>query len=118
MQRRKTAPKGTAAFLALAAAHDADVLASIGGNHYAAELLGCDATPYGRNRALQTLIGQASEARAQVIHLALALAAYEDATSREDWRRANPRTARYLTHLAALGYTLSEVEQRARDLAA
>ena len=48
----------------------------------------------------------------------MTLAAYEDATSREDWRRPNPRTARYLTHLAALGHTLSEVEQRARDLAA
>ena len=43
----------------------------------------------------------------------MTLAAYEDATSREDWRRANPRTARYLTHLTAFGYTLSEVEQLA-----
>ena len=50
--------------------------------------------------------------------LAMTLAAYEDATSREDWRRPNPRTARYLTHLATLGYTLSEVEQRACTVAA
>ena len=43
----------------------------------------------------------------------MTLAAYEDATSCEDWRRPHPSTARYLTHLTALGYTLPEVEQLA-----
>lgn len=110
---RKTAPKGTATFLSLAHAHDADTVASIDGNTFAANLLGLDRTGYGRSTALQTLLTTVTDQRAQVIHLVQVLAAYETASSREDWRRTNPRTARYLQHLAALGYTLSDVEHLA-----
>ena len=111
---RKTAPKGTASFLAVSTAEDADTLAAIGGNHLAANLLGApDADQFGRSQAITSMIETAGDARAQVIHLALALAAYEAATSRDDWRHPIPRTSRYLTHLATLGYTLSAVEQRA-----
>lgn len=63
---RKTAPKGTAGYLATSAAEDADTLA--------------------------------------------ATAATTGATP-------TPRTSRYLTHLATLGYTLSPVEERAREYA-
>lgn len=111
---RSKAPRGTATFLAATAAHDADVLADIGGNHLAAELLGLDSTGYGRSSALQALVAKApSDARAQVLHLVMVLAAYEAATMREDWRTPRQTTARYLTHLATLGYPLADVEQLA-----
>ncbi|WP_158220808.1 ParB N-terminal domain-containing protein [Kineosporia sp. R_H_3] len=110
---RKTPPKQTATFLAVAAAHDADTIASVGGNHLAADLLGLGSSGYGRNDRLQTLLKTVNDARAQAIHLVLVLAAYEDASSREDWRRANSRTARYLQHIAGLGYDLSDVEHLA-----
>ncbi|MBI4942014.1 MAG: ParB N-terminal domain-containing protein [Actinobacteria bacterium] len=110
---RKTPPKQTATFLAVAAAHDADTIASIGGNHLAADLLGLVNTGYGRSARLQALLRTVTDARAQVIHLVLVLAAYEDASTREDWRHANSRTARYLRHIAGLGYDLSDVEHLA-----
>lgn len=97
----------------MAAAHDADTIASIGGNHLAADLLGLGSSGYGRNDRLQTLLQTVNDARAQVIHLVLVLAAYEAASSREDWRHANSRTARYLRHIAGLGYGLSDVEHLA-----
>lgn len=46
---RKTAPKGTAAFIAAAIASDAEIVAGIGGNALAADLLGCDQSGYGRS---------------------------------------------------------------------
>jgi ParB family transcriptional regulator, chromosome partitioning protein len=110
---RKTPPKGAAAFLATALATDAEILAGIGGNHLAADLLGCPDTGYGRNTALQALPTQAGEPRALVIALVQVLAAYEDRTDRDDWRHHRAHTARYLGWLAANGYTLAEVEQRA-----
>jgi ParB family transcriptional regulator, chromosome partitioning protein len=110
---RKTAPKGTAAFLAAALAHDADTVASIGGNHLAADLLGCDATDYGRSTALGALVAEANDGCAQVLALAQVLAAYEDSTDRSDWRHVRPHIVRYLRFIEAQGYTLSTVEQRA-----
>jgi ParB family transcriptional regulator, chromosome partitioning protein len=111
---RSKAPRGTAAFLAVAAAHDADVLADVGGNHLAAKVLGIESSGYGRSSGLQTLVANAtSDARAQVIHLVMVLAAYEAATSREDWRTARQTTRRYLAHIATLGYGLADVERLA-----
>jgi ParB family chromosome partitioning protein len=110
---RKTAPKGTAAFLAAALAHDAETVASIGGNHLAADLLGCDATEYGRSSALAALIAEANDGRAQVLALAQVLAAYEDSTDRNDWRHGRPHVVRYLRFIREQGYTPSIVEQRA-----
>ena len=110
---RKTAPKGAAAFIAVAIATDAEIVSGISGNHLAADLLGCPDTGYGRNTALQGLPGQASEPRALLIALVQVLAAYEARTDREDWRHVRRHTARYLAFLAANGYTLSDVEMRA-----
>lgn len=110
---RKTAPKGTVGFVAAALATDAEIVAGIGGNALAADLLGLPAGGYGRNTALQDLTAQASESRALVIALVQVLAAYEDRTDRDDWRHHRAHTARYLGWLAANGYTLAEVEQRA-----
>ena len=113
MQRRKTAPKGTAAFVAAALALDGEVVTRRGGNDLAADFLGCDRGTYGRSPALAALIAQASEARAQVLALAVVLAGYEDATHTGSWRKVDPATARYLQFLTTCGYGLADVERRA-----
>ena len=110
---RKTPPKGSAALVATALAHDADTVARIGANHLAADLLGCDPTTWGRNGAVADLIAQASAARAQVLGLALVLAAYEDNLTPAAWRTVHPTTQRYLGFLSDTGYTLADVERRA-----
>jgi len=110
---RKTPPKGSAALVAGALARDADTVARVGGNHLAADLLGCDPTTWGRNGAVADLIAQASEARAQVLGLALVLAAYEDNLTPAAWRQVQPTTQRYLGLLSDTGYTLADIERRA-----
>lgn len=110
---RKTAPKGTAAFVGTALARDAATIASIGGNNLAAELLGCGSAGYGRSTDLAALITKATEARAQVLTLAQVVAAYEDATDTNSWRHVNDGTRRYLDFVAANGYALDSVERRA-----
>ena len=110
---RKTPPKGSAAFVAAALAQNADTIARVGGNSLAADLLGCQAATYGRSHDLADLADKATEARAQVLTLALVLAGYEDDTHTGSWRSVNAGTRRYLTFLAACGYTLSDVERRA-----
>jgi ParB family transcriptional regulator, chromosome partitioning protein len=110
---RKTPPKGSAALVAIGLACDADTVTRIGGNHLAAELLGCERSGYGRNSALTALVDRASEPRAQVLGLAVVLAGYEDATHTGSWRHVDPATRRYLTYLADCGYVLADVERRA-----
>jgi ParB family chromosome partitioning protein len=114
---RKTAPKGTAGFIAAALAVDADLLADVGGNHLAVALLDVASGTYGRSTALAELVAKASDVRALLLTLVLVLAAYEARTDRNDWRQLRPSTGRYLTHLQALGYTLADVERRACGLA-
>ena len=119
---RKTAPKGTTTFLALAIAHsDHEIRRAMEQAHaLGRDLLGLDTTTssgYGHGtRQLLDLLGAAAEARAQVIVLGLLLAAYEDATGTHSWRRTDDATRRYLTFLADHGYTLSDVERRACGL--
>jgi ParB family chromosome partitioning protein len=110
---RKTAPKGTSAFVGTALARDAATIASIGGNNLAAELLGCGSAGYGRSTDLAALITKATEARAQVLILAQGVAAYEDATDTNSWRHVNDGIRRYLIFIAANGYALDSVERRA-----
>ncbi|WP_165640213.1 ParB/RepB/Spo0J family partition protein [Klenkia brasiliensis] len=110
---RKTAPKGTAGFLAASLAVDADLLADVGGNHLAADLLGIETGSYGRSAELARLVAAAVDARALLLALVQVLAAYEARADRNDWRHLRPATGRYLTHLQALGYTLADVEHRA-----
>lgn len=103
---RKSAPKDAAPFIAAALAKGwggADV-----GHHTVPGMLdglGVDATAEAAEKV--------SQSRALVLVLARVLAAYEAQTSREDWRTTNPGTRAYLMFLAAHGYDLSEVEQRA-----
>ena len=110
---RKTPPKGGAALIATALACDADVVTRIGGNHLAGQMLGCEAAAYGRSAGVAALVEQTTDARAQVLTLALVLCGYEDDTHTGSWRSVNTGTRRYLGFLDACGYTLSNVERRA-----
>ncbi len=115
---RKTAPKGTAVFIAASLARCPHALtqALTGSHRLAGVLLGCpkQAAGYGRGAAgVLGLLDGASERRAEVVTLALVLAAYEDATGKHSWRHADPATARYLQFLTDAGYTPSAVERLA-----
>ncbi len=115
---RKTAPKGTAVFIAASLAHCPHALtqALTGSHSLAGVLLGCpeQAAGYGRGAAgVLGLLEGSSERRAEVVTLALVLAAYEDATGKHSWRHVDPATARYLQFLTEAGYTPSPVERLA-----
>lgn len=117
---RKTAPKGAAAFVADALARDAYMLTGLHADETAAELLGVTGDKQVRN--LTKGIDAASDARAQVIVLALVLGALEARTGKDAWRNPgliggtaswarNVTGGDYLHFLVAQGYTLSPVEE-------
>ena len=111
---RKIPPKRSAGFLAAALARDAETVTGFGDNHLAAELvLGCYVNGYGRSSDLAAYIDQASEPRAKVLMLALALAGYEGSTHVGSWRNLSSATGRYLSFLARCGYVLADAERRA-----
>ena len=112
---RKTPPKGTAGFVATMIAAHPDLLPNLDANRLAAEWLGQPAPGYGRSDALADLIGNADERRAQVITLALVLAACEAHVGKDTWRRDGTTGwhGPYLRFLAEHGYTLAEVEDYA-----
>ncbi len=58
-------------------------------------------------------VDESSDSRAQVVALAIVLAAYEDDTGTHSWRHVNDATVRYLRYLAENGYELSDVERLA-----
>lgn len=112
---RKTAPKGAGVFIASALAHDAPLVADPKANTLAADLLGLPArAAYGRHAGLAEVAEQITEARALVVALAQVLAGYEATMDRTAWRNPRATSTRYLTFLAGHGYTLSQVEERAR----
>lgn len=103
---RKSAPKDVAPFLATALTNGwegADI-----GHHGVDEVLTALGVDASRKAAEKATAG-----RALVLVLARVLAAYERQTDRSDWRNTRTCTRDYLTFLAAQGYDLSEVEQRA-----
>ncbi len=110
-------PKGAGTFLATTLATtlatDPETVTRIGGNYLAATLLGVATGQYGRSSDLTAAIAKASDTRAQVLTLVLVLAGYDNYLSREDWRTVRQSPRRYLTYLASLGYSLSDVERRA-----
>ena len=115
---RKTAPKGSAAFVAQSLAHCGHALtqALTYPHRLGRVLLGCEdaAAAYVRGSALiLALLDGASDRRAEVVTLGMVLAAHEDATGKHSWRNVDPATARYLRYLAEHGYTLTEVERLA-----
>ncbi|KQU67370.1 ParB N-terminal domain-containing protein [Phycicoccus sp. Root101] len=113
---RKTAPKGSSAFLARVLTEHPEVVASVAGSQLAAEWFGLKHTGYGYGSGWTALIEKATEGRAQVIALCRLLASLETGTDRQSWRRVMPATADYLTFITANGYDLSDVEKRAAGL--
>jgi ParB family chromosome partitioning protein len=113
---RRTAPKGSAAFIARVVTEHAEVVASVAGSQLAAEWFGLKHTGYGYGNGWAALVDKATDGRAQVIALCRLLASLEKGTDRQSWRRVMPATADHLALIAAKGYDLSEVEKRAAGL--
>lgn len=121
---RKSAPKGTIGYIARELAEGGHVLrtAMERGHEQARTLLGIptdDQPMWGYHAGAAKIIGllgDAGDARALVVVLAVVLGAQEAATDVHSWRRVNPATHRYLTFMAAQGYTLADVERRACGL--
>jgi ParB family chromosome partitioning protein len=111
---RKTAPKGASAYVAGELTRGGHELrkAFERGHALAATLLGLTEAS-GPRDALAGLADKATEPRAQLVSLALVLAAVEDSTGPHSWRSPSDTVHRYFTFLAANGYTLSEVEKLA-----
>jgi ParB family chromosome partitioning protein len=114
---RKTTPKGTGEFLlASQLGYDARLIQEADADQVLADWLGAKSSvgsPGRQEKELLKLAGQASEARALVLALGVLLAKHEAKTVVNDWRNPQASTQRYLGFLAANGYELSEVEQRA-----
>ena len=110
---RKSAPKGALRYvLSELARADYDLSGAMqkGHHRFARELLGVDDT-----NALNEAMTVASDARAQMIALALVLGAHEAQLHVGTWRWCPYWQSRYLSQLAAWGYEVSEIEQLAID---
>ena len=106
---RKTAPKGTATFIAATLAADSGLLSEYNASTLVPELLGF--TDFNIGSGVLTLLDTATDNRAQVITLALVAAALEARMVNDAWR-SRPRNAdRYLTFLTEHGHTLTPVEE-------
>ncbi|WP_460467428.1 ParB/RepB/Spo0J family partition protein [Calidifontibacter terrae] len=111
---RKSAPKGTAAYIAAALFYDTHGLNKNTGGDLVEAFTG-HRGGY-RDPAAQGALDQATEGRATVLALGYVLAAAEAGTGTHSWRDVGRDTARYLRFLAANGYTLSPVEERAAGI--
>lgn len=114
---RKTPPGDGARFTAATLASGEGLLtrAAERGHKLAHELLGAERIP-GRYEE-QVLVGQrTTPARATHIALVLALAAHEEAITKDSWQSVHPSTAAYLTFLAAAKYPLANIERIAAGL--
>ena len=113
MQRSKTPVKGAAVFVATCLERGPSLLVEHGGRQIVGELLGLGDTSL---RAAIAKLGAGGDARAQVVLLAMVLAALEGRTPKDAWRNAAsnyqpvPGAAEYLRFLAANGYPLSPIE--------
>ena len=110
---RKTPPASAGPFLAVALTRDADIVTDVKGNHVAAGwLAGDDTAAYGRSAALTETADAATDKRALVIALGVALGGYEARAGDGAWREngESSSTGRYLRFLTANGYVLSDVE--------
>ena len=104
---RKTAPKGAAALVTTALTTDSFCVrkAMESSVPLAADLLGL-----GSREAIEQAAAEASDARALLIALVVALAAYEDGTRVDTWRSPASADRRYFGWLADNGYPLADVE--------
>ncbi len=110
---RKTLPKDTAAFIALAlTAHRNTIATAIGhGNRRAASLQSLDAPEsYWSASPLDTLAAH-QPGKAGYVTLAVVISGYEESTGRHTWRNPGRDALAHFTQIAACGYPLSEVEQ-------
>ncbi|MFI5627542.1 ParB/RepB/Spo0J family partition protein [Nocardioides sp. NPDC051685] len=112
--KSKTPPKGTAAFLATALCHDAEILHDRDANRLAATWLG-KKEPEGYARADLSPAKSATDQRAYMAALVQVLAAHEVDIRDNSWRHDGTKNAvgRYLRFIASAGYGLSEVEKYA-----
>lgn len=100
--QRRTAPKGTATFIAERLIADPYLLQR--GGDVASELLGADIRS-------GELLDHVTDARAEVVLLGVTLGSLELLTPRDAWRGPGPVQVAYLRFLAANGYGLSSVER-------
>ncbi|MCD2135945.1 ParB N-terminal domain-containing protein [Rhodococcus qingshengii] len=106
---RKTPPGAAAAYVAATIAQDPHLLTEHKAGEVLAELMGLPSVYPGKDVAV--LAAKATEARAQVLTLALVIAAKECRMVKDAWR-SKPRGAdRYLSFLMGQGYTLAAVEE-------
>lgn len=105
LAKRKTPPKGAIRFIMETAVRDGNGMGDHTTRGNAAQLLGIK-NPW----ALSTALDKASDQRAQVVALVLAVSAFERQFHKGVWRNKNAEFKRYLTFLASIGYELSEVE--------
>jgi ParB family chromosome partitioning protein len=115
---RKTAPKGTGAFLVAVLADHGLTDGPMGqGRKLAHELLGVKHAQgeYGKPGPVTEAAVKATDARATVLALGYALALCEDQTDTATWRRKLPLERTYFRFLALCGYELADVEKRVID---
>ncbi|CAN5164117.1 hypothetical protein BH09ACT9_BH09ACT9_23690 [soil metagenome] len=106
---RKTPPGAAAAYVAATIAQDPHLLTEHKAGEVLAELMGLPSVYPGKDIA--AMAAKATEARAQVLTLALVLAAQESRMVKDAWR-SKPRNAdRYLSFLMGQGYTPAAVEE-------
>lgn len=110
---RKSAPKGTATYLAGELARGSHELrrGMERGHQLAAKLLGLN--PDGGRADIAKAVDTATDARAQVIALGVVLGDVEAATGPDTWRHSTDAIRRYFAFLAVNGYVASDVEQLA-----
>ena len=108
---RKTVPKDAPVYIARSVITGRGRLANeINDQHrLAAELLGLSQPEWGKPHPITRMI-ELSPTRITTALLAIAVAASENATSKETWRHPDPDAAAYFTALREWGYTLSDVE--------
>lgn len=110
---RKTPVKGAAVFITTCQELGPGLLVEHAGRQIAGELLGLGETPL---RAAVSKLTDTADGRAQVLLLAMVLAALEGRTPKDAWRempgrnRPVPGPGEYLRFLAAHGYELSAIE--------
>lgn len=113
---KKSPPKDATRFVFLAIAHGEAVLSKAmqEGHRVGAALVGVELVNAGyvpNRQPLIEAIETATDARAQVVALAIVLGAYEEQTGVYSWRSVNRGTRRYFAALESWGYALSDVER-------
>lgn len=114
---RKRLPSQALAFAATVIADDRNIVARAANDCHdmASTLLNLDTgRRYGMPHPVAAMTSTTPTKAGHAL-LALALGALEAATDKNSWRNPNESTRRYLTQLAAWGYTLSDVETLITD---